>query len=379
MNEIIKRLKEDRLLQMIIALLFVSLLILLYIFRGILFPPKPQKLPCYNKIFTVWIPYDSSMFHSLLLPLSKYCIKFNIEEKSLDEIKNELIYSIAKGKEPDIVYIDNIFLNKNKDLFSTSTLVNVDTLVAYYNKSILNFLNLKKPRTIDELKEFSQKIREFRQDFYPVGLGTSQIKNKKEIILTLTTLSDHETNLSTLKSNLISALDLYTSFSNPQSENFSYPTYAGDDLENFVNERLALFIGFYSDKNIILQKNPRLDFEIDFSPLNTFPPKVKNYAKFYYLAIPKAKENEANLFVLSWFSKNKLKEFTNIFDLVPPEKTSDLDKSKEVVIDSLNIGYSLFDFIDQEIFFSKLDEIINLWQNNKSEGLKQLETIFYYL
>jgi hypothetical protein len=110
--------------------------------------------------------------------------------KSLEEIKRDLVYSLAKGDFPDLVFVDNDFLNQNKDLFSTSTPIFIDSLIAFYNQDILNLLNLQKPKTLDDLKNFINSIKNYRQDFYPLALGTKEIRNRKEIILSLMSLQN---------------------------------------------------------------------------------------------------------------------------------------------------------------------------------------------
>jgi len=178
---------------------------------------------------------------------------------------------------------------------------------------------------------------------------------------------------------LISALDEFVSFIDPGRENFSYSPDAGYDLENFANEKNVVYIGFYEDKKEILKINPRLDYEIDFFPLNTFPPKAKIYTKIYYLAVLKSKESLANSFFLNWFSKNKLKDFSNTFDLIPFQDLPDLDPSKKIIINSFNVGSETFDFLNKEIIFEKFDQILNLWQNSRSKGIKVIDQMIYSL
>lgn len=364
MNEFLERLKHDRITQIILGGLVLMVIIFLFMFRGIFSPKKGPEIPCYNTKIVIWSPFKEEDLYPFVGDFAKFCISFEIIEKSLEEIKKEIIYAIAQRNAPDIVYLDEDFVNRNKELFKKGISTHSDSLILFYNKSILNFFNLTPPRTFDELKAFIQKTRNYKENFYPIGLGTKDVKNRKEIVLSLMTLKENYQSKSSFRDNLISALDIFFSYSNLQSENFSYPSDAGSDLENFASEKTALYIGFYEDKKEILRINPRLDFGLSVYPLNTFPPKTKVYTRNFYFVIPKDKENKPNLDFLSWFSNYKIKEFTEKFDLVSPE---DLPK-----LDSEN-----FSFIDKDLLFSKFDQIFDLWQNNREEGLKMIEQIIY--
>ncbi|GIW65373.1 MAG: hypothetical protein KatS3mg093_352 [Candidatus Parcubacteria bacterium] len=282
MNNFIERLKTDRTLQLIIGgFIFSLILIYFLILRPIISKPKQPQLPCYNKTITIWWPFDEVKSRQFVSDFEKFCVKFNIIQKSISDISNDLVVSLAEGDYPQIVFIDDEALGKLEKFLATPTPVAVDSLVAYYNQDVLNFLGLSQPRTFAELKNFISKIRSYKEGFYSVGLGTKDITHRGEIVLSLL---NPVMNSQGLETNLFQALTTFLQFSDPNSEYFSYGLDAGNDLYNFANNRLALYFGFYSDKNEILKINPRLNFSINFSPLNNFPPNLKTYSKVYYLA-----------------------------------------------------------------------------------------------
>ena len=378
MNEFIERLKSDRLLQIIIIGLLMIFLIFLFILRPIFFSSKKGKYNCYRETINIWLPFSEYKVYPYFEPFSRYCVNFEITTKSLEEIKKDLILALAKGDYPDVVFIDSDFLNQNKDFFSTSTAVFVDSLIAFYNQDILNFFNLSQPKTLDDLNNFIKEIREYRQDFYPLALGTKEIRNRKEIILSLMTLADNYKNKFNLKNNFLSAIEIYLSFSNPQSDFFSYVEGAGDDLLNFANEKTALYIGFYQDKKEILEINPRINISYGLLPLNTFPPKGRVYTRIFYLAQLKKSKSKAAKDFIQWFSRYELEKFSQDFDLVPFVRNIDLPEDKKMVLNTaINFGET-FDFFDKEKIFKNIDRFLDAYKN-ETEFNRIWNEIYYSL
>jgi hypothetical protein len=377
MNDFIERLKTDRILQIIVGGFILTSLILFYIFKPILFPKK-AKITCYKETIKIWLPFEEDEIYPYLSPFTRFCVQFEITTKSLEEIKKDLVYSLAKGDFPDLVFVDNEILNQNKDLFSTSTPIFIDSLIAFYNQDILNFLNLQKPKTLDDLKNFISSIRNYRKDFYPIALGTKEIRNRKEILLSLMSLQDDYQDKEKFVPNFSPALKIYLFFSDPQSEFFSYPEDAGDDLLNFANQKSALYIGFHQNKKEILTFNPRINLSYGILPLNTFPPKGKIYTKVFYLAQVKKSRSKASQDFINWFLYYELKKFSQDFDLVPFFDYPDLPEDKRIVFDSVKNFGETFDFLNKEKLFDNIDRILEA-SKNEIELNRILQEIQYSL
>jgi len=377
MNDFLERLKADRILQLIVAGLLLMVIILFFIFKPLLFPKKSKtQAPCYNTALKLWLPFKEDEIYPYLSDFAKFCVNFEIETKSLEEIKNNLLFALATNQYPEIVFIDNELLNKYPEFFATPTPILVDSLIAYYNEDILNFLNLEKPKTFDELKNFIQRMKNYNQYFYPVALGTKDIKNRLEIILSLMSLNQDFKDESRIRENILSSVEIYKKFSNPESEFFAYPKDAGNDLTNFANEKTVLYIGFYSDKKEILDKNPRINFALDIYPLNTLPPRTKIYTKVFYLASLKKSRNRASQDFIYWFSKYQLKKFAQDFDLVPFIDDPDLPPEKKLVLNSVKNFGETFDFLNKEILFNNLDRLL---EAKEDELNRIIEEIYYSL
>lgn len=376
MNEFIERLKTDRLLQIIVVVLPLTIILLFFIvFKPIFFPPKKPQLPCYDQTITIWWPFDEYESRKFLADFEKFCVKFNIIQKTISQINEELVSAIAEGNYPNLIFIDNDSLPRLEKFLATPTPIAVDALVAYYNVDVLNFLDLKEPRTFDELKDFISKLRSknYKRDFYPIGLGTKDVRHRREIITSFLSPGQDEQNL---KENLSKAILTYLQFSDPNSEYFAYPLDAGDDLINFANDNLAIYLGFYSDRQEILKINPRLNYKLGFSPLNTFPPKFKIYSQVYYLAPIKKGKQEGILNFIVWFKQKQAQSFLEYFDYVPilegegENFLTDVD-NKKIVLKSYNSFGDTFQFINKKVLFDNLDNLLE----NKDELSKNIEKI----
>jgi len=377
MDNFLERLKTDRILQIIVVGLLLLTLILFFIFKPILFPKK-TKITCFNETIKIWLPFKEDEIYPYLSPFTRFCVQFKITTKSLEETKSDLVYSLARGDFPDVVFVDNEILDQNKDLFSTSTPIFIDSLMAFYNQDILNFLNLQKPKTLDELKNFISSIKNYRKDFYPIALGTKEIRNRKEIILSLMSLEDNYQDKEKFSLNFKSALKIYLSFSDPQSEFFSYPEDVGDDLFNFANQKSASYIGFYKDKKEILAINPRINLSYGILPLNVFPPKAKIYSKVYYLAQIKKSRSKGSQDFVNWFLNYQLKQLSQDFNLVPFVDYPDLQEDKKNVLNSVKNFGETFDFLNKEKLFDNIDRILEA-SKNESELNRILQEIYHLL
>ncbi len=376
MNDFFERLKNDRLLQIILIFILISFITIFnLIIKPLFFPKKVQK-SCYNEKITIWTPFESDKIIQYISPLSEFCLQFNVIQKPVTQIHKDLIYALAKENFPDIVIVDNYFLKNNQDLFSTTTPIYIDALIAFYNQNILNFLNLEKPKTLEDLKEFIKKIKNYKKDFYPFILGTKNVKNYKEIILTLMTLNPNYQEISYFKNNLLKALDIYFSFNDPKNDFFLNVSENDNDLINFANEKSVLYFGFYEDKKEILKINPTINISYELLPLNTFPPKAKIYSKIYYLAIVKKSKLKSLDYFYNWFLNKTLSSLINDFDLIPFKEEKNISKEKTIVINSVKNFGELFDFIDKEKLFYNFDKIMGSY-NNKYELNYILERIFY--
>lgn len=362
---------------------FVFLISGYVVFKYFLFPSPPKrKENCYNVTLVLWLPdfINKNSFLSLVRKFSdNYCVRFEIDFKNFDNLENDLILSLAENNPPDIVFSDSVFVsrtkkfllnlekeNKNYNYIFKDDNINygfpiaIDTLVLYYNRRIFDFLGIQPPKTLDELTSYLNSFKEDKfKDFYPLGFGSSRIKNKKEIILVLQ---------SVLKKPIDQTIDYYFGFN---QEGKIFPQSAFDDINLFANEKLGGFIGFYRDKQEFLRINPRLNYGISLNPIETFPPSSQNFVYVYYFSIPKGKKNKVSLEFLKWLIDKKYQEFIETFDFVPNLRNVHVNEEKKLFIDSAKYGSSYLEIISQEDY-RNFDKILEIWEKNPNEGKKEL-------
>ena len=382
LEELKEKIKTDVKFQLIIGGL-VFLFLSFFIFKNVLFP-KPKKPPhCFGANLTIWFPFEKEKLSSIIEPIERYyCLKINIEEKSLDKINEDFIYSFALKNVPDIIFADNIFVSKNNNFlyqipnsYKISGLIFVDekekfgyplfidTLVLFANKEILDFLGKSPPQTLEELNNF---IKEFNSkgylNYYAIGLGSSKVKNKKEIVLVMNSILEKPPS---------DILETFFSYTNPQNEFFSFKP-ENQDINMFAEGKLVFYIGFYRDKKEISDLNPRLNFSIYPSPINTFPPKAKNFVKVYYFVIPNESKNKKYaLEFLKTLIEKKYLQLAKDYDLIPNKNLPNLSQEKIRILDLAKYG-STYESIILQPQYQDFDKVFDIWENNPEEAKNEI-------
>ncbi|OQA04385.1 MAG: Bacterial extracellular solute-binding protein [bacterium ADurb.Bin400] len=95
------------------------------------------------------------------------------------------------------------------------------------------------------------------------------------------------------------ALELYTSFANQSSPNYSWNDALGNEVDAFANGKVAMIFGYSNIQNYLLQKYPNLPFQYR----KTFVPQVGqdndsivDYARFTAFGVPNISRNP----VMAW-------------------------------------------------------------------------------
>lgn len=107
------------------------------------------------------------------------------------------------------------------------------------------------------------------------------------------------------------ALDLYRSFNNPASENYSWNDSLGDDIELFRQGKLAYLILYQTDVEKL--KTDKLDFEVTYSPI----PQVSlddtpiDIAKNTDAVISKSATNHSVAANILWYTINNFSNYSS--------------------------------------------------------------------
>jgi len=387
---------------------FIFLIIIISIFHSLSSSKKKAELPCYNQTITVWSPYKLYKYPEVAKELKKYCVKLNVVEKSLDDIKNSLLQEISAGNPPDVVYVDSEFLFDNLNIFAPykgdklrfkdypdviskffngkfiAYPIDYDPLVLFWNKDLIYSAGyIEPPKTYEDLRNLipkSRKIIGFSSiELSPVALGTANnIDSFFEIFLVLHKLlnkDDYKSSYAFEKT-----LDYYTQFADKNSDYFSWDQNMENQIDSFSKEKVIMIIDFYSKKSDILKKNSRLNFAIAQIPEFSQNPKKLNYFYGHFFVVPKQSKNKLGWLFLEIFDKY-YKNFVDKMKIIPTKKSfyNKLDEEKKIVFQSILNGDTFSEF-NKEYTKEILKKCIDDWIYRKKEakGLLQKQIFRFF-
>ncbi len=290
-------------------------------------PGVEKGQPCPTDVtLTIWRLFDDSdtmkpifeAYQQKYEQLSKTKINFEYKKMDYNNYEDTLIQALAANQGPDIFQIHNDWLPKHsqliepapteiitidqyKDMFvdvaANDFVANdniyaipfsVDTLALYYNKKILEKNDYYSPPTTwTQLTEYSRKLsRTSGNSILSSGitLGTANNINRASDILYALMLQNNTTMTSPDNSNAsfalptktptgetfypgLKSLNFYTSFANPDSENFCWNQSMMGSLEAFEKGYAAMTINYAYQKPVIEKfKDPTVEFKISRLP-----------------------------------------------------------------------------------------------------------------
>lgn len=339
-------------------------------------------------------------------------VQIQYTEKNVDSYESDLLNALAAGNGPDIFAIHNDWLPKYQDKLAeaTSTSFNirdykstfvdvayndfvldnkifavplsVDSLALYYNKDILGSVGIAvPPRTWDELSKDVQKIAVAGSNgfFTRSGLaaGTTANVNRAVDILYLQMLQNgtkpytQDFSQATLDQAVsdksgntvypaISALSYYTSFANPNSNNYNWNTKSNYSVDAFANGEVGFMYGYSYTRDDILRKSPNLNFDVAPVPQPQLNQNLVNFANYWGLAVSKQSKNPNHAwnFIKTITTKESLKSYYERHHLpssrrdIISEQTNDPEIG---VFASANLTAKSFYKKDQ----AKVDQIIS--------------------
>lgn len=227
-------------------------------------------------------------------------------------IKKEVVYETAttnsittkniKDYFIDTVYDDIVRRAKNgavgEQIFGLP--LSVDTLVLYYNKDLFNNAGITAPPEYWN-REFQQNVKkltkqnnqgEIIQSGIALG-GSDNIARSTDILSLLmmqngTTMMDNgvvkfhqRAEGAKDKSPGLDALRFYTDFSNPAKEVYSWNNGLDDSLKMFIDNKLAMMLGYKYMLSEIQARAPKLNFGIAPLPQIEGNTQKVNYANYW--------------------------------------------------------------------------------------------------
>lgn len=293
----------------------------------------------------VWGPFaDSSTWQPLFSAYqAKHpSVQFEYTKKNIDNYESDLLNALAAGTGPDIFSINNTWLPKyvdkinpapdktftfkayqdtfvdvmvqnfTKDQKVYGTAMTVDSMALYYNKDLLGTAGIATPpKTWNELAVDVRKISRQDQVGYfnrsGVAIGTNSNVNRASDIVYLMMLQNGVQpwstdgrsptfNQSVRKNgnNLsagVDALDFYTSFSNPNSANYTWNERSDYSIDSFANGRAAMLYSYGYARDLIIAKSPNLNFGVAPVPQANLEDTAVNYANYFGEVVNKQSKN----------------------------------------------------------------------------------------
>lgn len=223
---------------------------------------------------------------------------------------NNKIYALSPSAEPLMIYY-------NPKLFSDA-LKNYSATNKGDNESIKQATALLNgtPKTWTDFVATSMLITQKDGNNISISgaaLGTSKVLNSQDVLYLLmmqneTSILSDDVKLATFNLPKTTstgagdnpgqrALEFYSSFANPSSENYSWNDSVGESVDAFANDKVGMVFGYSDLSNTLLQKYPNFKYKKAFAPqLSEDANLIVDYSKFTAYGVSRFSKNPA----VSW-------------------------------------------------------------------------------
>jgi hypothetical protein len=174
-----------------------------------------------------------------------------------------------------------------------------------------------------------------------------------------------------------SAINFYTQFSNPTSQNYTWNRSLPTSLNMFLSSKLATYIGFASEIFSIQQKNSNLNFDVTYIPQIRDSNKKVVFGRMYALALVKqSKQLPGAFLVASTLTETEPIKAIEVVTNLPPVRRNLLsnkptDAFRTVFYNSALISKSWIDpdFAGSSKVFRDMIDSITSGRSRVSEAL----------
>ncbi len=283
----------------------------------------------------IWKPFvDTDKMQPIITAYQQKHPNVTIEyvKKNIENYEADLLDSLAARRGPDIYSINNTWLPRYEDKASpapeklytikeyketfvdvlTTDLIKdnkiygtalwVDSLGLYYNKDLLGTAGIATPpKTWLELAQHSRRVtRQSTSGYFDrsgVAIGTNRNVNRAVDIVYLLMLQagvvpwSADGSVPQFANSLIrqgnsvnpgvEAVNFYTSFSNPNTENYTWNENSDYSVDAFANGRAAYLFGYAYTRSQIDSKAPNLNYDVANVPQYNLTNPSVNYANYF--------------------------------------------------------------------------------------------------
>lgn len=211
--------------------------------------------------------------------------------------------------------------------------VSVDPLVLFYNRTLLSKHGIANPpKYWDEVLNLTSSLtirnREGGFDESAIALGTPNTPYNKDIIMAAVAelgqtavLKQYDDNGSPyfavtandpLADNseiypLATVVRFFTQFADPTKSSYTWSQFAGNATDQFVAEKLAMYIGYAGEMSTLRARNPKADIDMSYFPQSKGYNTFTTGGKLYGVATLKASRNlNTSLTVESQFAGSEV-------------------------------------------------------------------------
>lgn len=324
----------------LIVVFLVAAVFGVFVFSGTIKIGKDRKQAGPEGEIVFWGTVRVELINDLIEKFNESNQGFSLKyiQKQPDEFDRDLLEALATGTGPDIFMLPNdlIYHYRNKvygipydrlspvafktnfasagEVFVNSKGIvalplSIDPIIMYYNRSLLDSAGIVyPPSTWEELRNIvsllTKKDDDNKISQSTVALGQiANITNAKDIISSFilqtgNTIVEEKPEIgyvSTLedptKYSLENTLDFYTNFADPLNELYSWNRSLPESRDMFSSENLAIYFGYASELETLINRNPNQNFMIaPFPQIKGSNTKV-TYAKVNGVAISAGTKN----------------------------------------------------------------------------------------
>ncbi len=283
----------------------------------------------------IWKPFvDTDKMQPIITAFQQKYPNVTIEytKKNIENYESDLLDALAARRGPDIYSINNTWLPRYIDKSSPApdklytikeykdtyvdvlandlikdnkiygTALWVDSLGLYYNKDLLGTAGIATPaKTWLELAQHVRRItRQGATGYFDrsgVAIGTNKNVNRGVDIVYLLMLqagvvpwsadgsipqfANPVTRAGNSVNPGIEAVNFYTSFSNPNTENYTWNENSDYSVDAFANGRAAYLYGYSYTRGQINSKAPNLNYDVTGVPQYNLSNPSVNYANYF--------------------------------------------------------------------------------------------------
>ncbi len=322
-----------------------------------------------NVEISIWGTMDSSVFNNYIEKFKQdknIDLKLKYTEKDPNTIDNDILEAIASGHAPDSILVSQEFMKKYLDKVYMITNIPtrtyddtfvqesdmyiqpngifalpffIDPLVMYYNRDILSGAGIANPpKSWAELPLLAGNISKSDSNANitksAVSFGEYVNVNNAKAILSALIMQGGSPIVATpdgirFQSYLytkspaditipaVSALDFFTSYSNPKKSVYSWNRSLPSSKQFFLSGDLATYFGFASEAQDLKDKNPNLNFDVALIPQIVDAKTKVTFGNIYGFAFLKSSPNIAAAYnlistLIGPDSVSELLQFANV-------------------------------------------------------------------